>query len=350
MIKRLKWDVFHGGGGGEESDGGLSSSDDSDAGGSEAVLALMSELIANDPVLRARRPAGMVEFESEQPVCDFASGEGKKSGERKTTNRKRRRSETLGNSSIEEDDGRRSPSDSDSRKPDSSDEYEGDNEGGDPDDLYGTPNRKGEMGLEEKRLEEAKCEPGNPDDACNSDDACEKEREEAVATWRECELCPGKRFLNDREVDDHVSSKRHARALRKHEKRLKALEAGELGAPNETSECQATGTGPSVPKQTSSPESNQKSAKGNDMGEKMRIKKKARCISGEKSKGLRGIDPAAGISQSPSEQKQGVGGDLNADQRALKRKAAVKRKLKMKKERKWQRLHEKGADLAVGKG
>lgn len=37
------------------------------------------------------------------------------------------------------------------------------------------------------------------------------------AEWRECQLCPGKRFLNDVEVTDHVASKGHRKAVARFE-------------------------------------------------------------------------------------------------------------------------------------
>lgn len=52
------------------------------------------------------------------------------------------------------------------------------------------------------------------------------------AEWRECDICPGKRFLNDAEVETHLSSGRHRKALKRFEAR-RTLENDDNSAPNQ---------------------------------------------------------------------------------------------------------------------
>lgn len=55
--------------------------------------------------------------------------------------------------------------------------------------------------------------------ADNGDSDVEQEApDQSGANWRECNLCPGKRFLNDDDVRSHLASKKHAAALLRHDR------------------------------------------------------------------------------------------------------------------------------------
>lgn len=192
MIKRLKWNVLYGGGNGAESDGGLSSSSEEDDDDVDFVARqaeankVLQELVERDP--------------------DFAE----------TLHQKLN---ALGSSSSEDED----------------EAHNGEKEQGSSssdEDNDGEIKAKGKAESVKGMVEEEVGDDGGDASADSSDDeglaedadldAIKEEEEEdpdqKYAEWRECDLCPGKRFLSDTEVEAHLSSKKHLRAVAKFEK------------------------------------------------------------------------------------------------------------------------------------
>lgn len=213
MIKRLKWNVLHGGGGGEESDSGLSSSDDSDAGDAEAARKLLERLVSNDADLRARlRPDS--QSSDDEAFSAVQSGDGVKL--------KRRRSRNKTEALLVDVENGQTPRNNSKRG------------------RLGNDNTLGSQSAESCEFEDSVSseESEKSFGSCAHSDHCDeasrlsspKEMEgdgvsksKTKISWRECDICPGKRFLHDREVEDHLNSKGHARALR-HLHRAKAAD------------------------------------------------------------------------------------------------------------------------------
>lgn len=184
MIKRLKWNVLYGGGDGVDSDGGLSSSsEDEDYENDPDILKkqaeankLLQELVERDPLL-----AETLHQKLEAAASDSDSNENESTS-----------------SSSDGSDGA-----------ESAEKNEDDNEAVEP--LA--------IGRE----------------VVNSSEKQEEDSEVEYAEWRECNLCPGKRFLNDAEVDQHLSSKKHVRAEAKYNKQMSQDAAALESGPGETS-------------------------------------------------------------------------------------------------------------------
>jgi hypothetical protein len=328
MIKRLKWNVLHGGGGGEESDGGLTSSDDSDAGDTAAANELLAQLIANDSQLSASMgPVATVSRAVTGALVgeEASSSDGREGREDESHRKMKRRSraEKRRLNALEAD---------------SSDE------GGNSDGSSlkkGRPGRVSEMASDEELVEELYGEPAVASDAdghgaeeregrVNDGDADDDVAEEVEvlanggATWRECELCPGKHFLNDREVDDHVASKGHLRAL----SRLDKAQAERRKGYSKRRRSSVDVSSDSDSGMASKPED--------------RAAHKGRLGS------VDGTEASAGA-ELGGEERRPVQND-HVSQAELKnqmRKAAVKKKLKAKKHRKWERQQ---AALKAGNG
>lgn len=180
MIKRLKWNTLYGGGGGEESDGGFSSSSE------EGPDTITKERIEYENEL-------LLKLAEQDPDISEVILQKK---------------EALASSSEEEDD---------------DSEEQGARE---------QPRRKrvavgeidSELESQEKEVDSTKENEANNVEASDDGEQNEDPNEKYVE-WRECNLCPGKRFLNDKEVDAHIGSKKHMRAVAKLEKAQAAGQA-----------------------------------------------------------------------------------------------------------------------------
>lgn len=159
MIKRLKWNTLYGSGGGEESDGDISSSDeDLDT----HHLTKEQIQLQNQMLLKLT--------EQDPDIAEVI----------------RQKNRALESSSEEEEEG------------------EGDVE-------LESPVKQLQSAQNDTEKVEANEFEDMPDDP-----------NEKYAAWRECNICPGRRFLNDGEVDAHLASKRHRRAVARFEKTQKA--------------------------------------------------------------------------------------------------------------------------------
>ncbi|CDF32883.1 unnamed protein product [Chondrus crispus] len=263
MIKRLKWNVLYGGGDGADSDGCLSSSseegeDKNDPGNLKKQAEanrLLQELVEKDPLLA------------------------------ETLHQKLQAATYDGNSSD---------SDAMSLSSDASGE-----DGGSQD-----PNR--ENGTEK----------GEAAEGAGEDNLVEEDEDADVeyAEWRECNICPGKRFLNDAEVESHLSSKRHRRAEAKYQKKMSLPKSGPGSEPN------------GVPSERNS--------------------KKLRDFDGEEREMMNNERPDA---EDPNERAKGHTAENSEDekQKKARRKAAAKKKLKALKRKKWEKKAKEGEGDAV---
>lgn len=260
MIKRLKWNVLYGGGDGADSEGCLSSSseeeeDKNDPGNLKKQAEanrLLQELVEKDPLLA------------------------------ETLHQKLQAAAYDGNST-----------DSDSMS--SSSDASGEDGGSQGDGENGT-----ETGEAAERAGE---------------DSLVEENEEAdvkYAEWRECNICPGKRFLNDAEVESHLSSKRHRRAEAKYQKKMSLLKSGPGSEPN------------GAP------------SEGNP--------KKLCDFDGEEREVIDNERPDA---EDPNEHAKGHTAENSEKQKKVRRKAAAKKKLKALKRKKWEKKAKEGEGDAV---
>lgn len=277
MIKRLKWNVLYGGGDGAESDGGLTSSseedDDVDLSARQAEAnKLLQELVERDP--------------------DLAQ----------TLHQKL---EALTKSSSEDDSDDESVVADTASDDDVTVETRRDKDVGDA--THSAQNLSGSG-------DDSPSEEVHPDtiDAEEDDDDSDQE----YARWRECNLCPGKRFLNDREVEAHLASVNHRRAVAKYEKRIQA-------APK---------------KQESKFDSAVTPASGNGAHDAKNPSKEA---DGKSKKEV--MNAASVLIDNVSQEER----------KRAKRKAAAKRKLKALKRKKWERemqAEKRGEGHANGQG
>lgn len=189
MIKRLKWNVLYGGGDGVESDGGLSSSSSEDDRGEEEIIAqqteangILQQLFERDPDVAETLQAKMEALES--------SSDDEQEPERHM-DKNQRKSNVLAANSPNED----------------KDESDENNQS------------EGEVEVErEAGYKEA--EGGEQIDVIDNAGKKLEEEDQEYMEYRECELCPGKRLLSDEQVEAHLSSKRHLRAVARLEKQL----------------------------------------------------------------------------------------------------------------------------------
>ncbi len=162
------------------------------------------------------------------------------------------------------------------------------------------------------------------DDAAEEEEDEEEERQEGeepeFIEWRECDICPGKRFLNDNEVDSHLASKGHHRALKRFERAMKEKEAQ---ADEEDAEPTLSKT--ERRKQQRRKRLQEISGGGADAASDEKADEKA-TVDGDERKQEK---PRATEAESLA---NGKGADPAAAER---KKQALKRKLKRMKERKW---------------
>lgn len=321
MIKRLKWNVFHGGGGGEESDGGLTSSDDSDAGDTAAANEVLAQLIANDPELRAKR--GRVTLES---VVGTGSSEdenvtGKGAGDKLASagsrvRQRRSRAEKRRLAALEDD---------------SSDEEElsiGDDL---VDEVCVAPLVSDS---DEELVEELYGENGQGEDELSVADGSDNEGGKGallegegdgangVSTWKECTLCSGKHFLNDREVTDHLQSKGHARALKRFDNAQKERQKGFAKRRRSANDSGSEFERDSPLEKDQDSTTDDEARKGSKV-----------CSTNTHGTNARN-SVGADVASDSMLPKSGASG---TQRKAQARKAAVKKKLKAKKQRKWER-------------
>lgn len=148
----------------------------------------------------------------------------------------------------------------------------------------------------------------------------EEEEPQKFIEWQECNLCPGKRFLNEREVESHLKSKDHLRNERRYE--VKDTDDDESIAEV-------------APKRISKSERKE-----------YRKRRLLELGIGKSSTGTANSEPVDGevTEKSPndvSEANKAEVGKLKKEQAAEdKKKAAAKRKLKKMKERRWKKKQE----------
>jgi hypothetical protein len=289
MIKRLKWNVLHGGGGGEESDGGLSSSDDSEAGDVGTANELLARLIDNDPDLRAQR--------RQQDSLNLGLSEEKSGSSAKPQSLK----------SLPKH-----------RKSDAN-----------HDDLLASVGRSASSSDEEdagRRYETNAIlsdQSGDDDEGDQGMSAGDASDPEVGGTfWRECDICPGKRFLHDREVQDHLNSKGHARAL-------KALERSDTRTTSRDGHERRSDDVAESSGQIVRPAALRVEQKEPHLAVKPRELRSPRDCGAKAVHNNEIAEPNCKATLN----------DDAAERKALKRKAAVKMKLKRLKKRKWEREH-----------
>ncbi len=196
---------------------------------------------------------------------------------------------------------------------------------------------------------DAGSESGSGEDALGEE---QEEEEEEFVEWRECNLCPGKRFLNDAEVESHLLSKGHNRALKKYERLQKEKEAAAEAEQAQGSDAdierdvedfkERSGSEyEAVETEKDSPRKRRKAAKTKLLAE--------HCGSGQmplrggvgENSTLRGDRVVNGASDAhKANRMQDVKGDSSNSDAAKRKKLAAKNKLKRMKERKWKRQQE----------
>lgn len=148
------------------------------------------------------------------------------------------------------------------------------------------------------------------------------------AEWRECELCPAKRLLNDEDVDKHIASKSHRKAVLRAEK--KALET----------RCESASE---VNPVTEDNEKSEKSSEGSDVGgapatDEGNVKKNEDTDIGLNVLGSTNMVGGDGAPQKDHPAEKPNDDAIEAERkRREKKKIAAKRKLKSMKRRKWEK-------------
>lgn len=315
MIKRLKWNVLYGGGYGAESDGGLTSSSEEDDDDVDFVARqaeankVLQELAERDPEFAEtlhQKLSALASSSSENEDEDQNSGK-----------------EHGSSSSDEEDDG--------------------------------GIKAKGKAARARRGVEEDVEDTVGDADADSSDaeglgeeaepDAIEEEEEEdpdqKYAEWRECDLCPGKRFLTDTEVEAHLSSKKHLRAVVKFEKRMQR-EAAERESKCDSDalvvEEEQAGVEQPVPRDAKpGSEDTTKVAAGDAVSGRDPVGK------GEKAEGEKLVPQDA--NPDAEDMTKVASGDFvsgkaeteDEERKKARRKASTKRKLKALKRKKWEK-------------
>lgn len=299
MIKRLKWNSLYGGGGGEESDDVTSSSMEESADEDEQEerarrdYALLQMLAEHDPEIAKLRKrneeaaASSSDTDDDEPTAQRANGATKRAQE-------------------------------------SSSHYE--NESDPVSDIV-----KGES--VERRMNGGGKNNAEQQDSGEGDVDPDAE----YAEWRECNLCPGKRFLNDNEVDAHLKSKLHLRKAAQFEKALAAHEVGEDsvktndGTPAQSTaedrKAKGTKATHSLQRRGSVAEEKQKPASGGKKPSEEKLQTKVAKF-GQDTR-----EPTL------SARQNGTGDRSDAAELLQKerRKARAKRKLKALKKRKWEK-------------